>query len=109
MFEGISVDAGMWGLGSSSRFTRHRFMVISFQESTFVYDFGDTGTQPIIVSDDASCPFAIDCETVHACMMFDGSATVQVRVAPDCPLPLLVPARMHAVWSCPAVSRVSHC
>lgn len=53
-------------------------MIISFQESTFVYDFGQQGTELKIVSDDPACQFAVDCETVYACTMFDGHANVQV-------------------------------
>lgn len=56
-------------------------MVLSFQESTFVYNFGSRGTELTVVSDNAACQFATDCETVHACTMFNGKANVQVRTS----------------------------
>jgi hypothetical protein len=57
-------------------------MVLSFKASTFVYRFDDAGRYPRVVSDDAGCEFATDCETLYACTMFDGDATVQVSVIP---------------------------
>ena len=76
----------------------HNWMLVSFEKSTFVYQFQAEGPAKEVSAGDG-CEFATECATVYACAMFGREGIVQVcHLYPVAKVYWCHSAGLHHVW-----------